>query len=474
MSSLITDSLSYSEKQELLQLLTEKERRHRQNRLAEYRPYAKQQEFHDAGFKHRERLFMAGNQLGKTWAGGFEAAMHLTGRYPSLWTGVRFDRPVTMWGASETMEVSRDGMQRILLGRDGDRGTGTIPGDCILETPSYPNVSGAVALVKVRHLSGGVSTCIFKSYDQGRRKFQADTLDFIWFDEEPPADIYFEGITRTNATGGPVMVTFTPLKGMSDVVARFLQEQNPDRIVVNMTIEDVDHYSREEKDRIIASYPPHEREARTKGIPTLGSGRIFPVVEEVVSEPSFPIPDHWPRICGMDFGWDHPTAAAWLAWDRDSDTVHVYDAYRVKEATPVVHSAAIKARGDWIPVAWPHDGLQHDKGSGEQLAEQYRKQGVAMTWERAQFEDGSNGVEAGLFLMLDMMQTGRFKVASHLADWWEEFRLYHRKDGKAVKERDDLMAATRYGVMMLRKAITKPKTQDDYGDAYTGAGGWMG
>jgi hypothetical protein len=109
-------------------------------------------------------------------------------------------------------------------------------------------------------------------------------------------------------------------------------------------------------------------------------------------------------------------------------------------------------------VSWPHDGLQHDKGSGIQIAEQYKAQGLAMLDERATFEDGSNGVEAGVMDILDRMKTGRFRVAKHLEDWWQEFRLYHRKSGQIVKERDDLMSATRYGVMMLRHARVKPET----------------
>ena len=75
--------------------------------------------------------------------------------------------------------------------------------------------------------------------------------------------------------------------------------------------------------------------------------------------------------------------------------------------------------------------------------------------DHAQFEDGSVSVEACLMNMLDRMQTGRFKVLAHLHDWLEEFRLYHRKDGKVVKEGDDLMAATRYALMMLRYARTE-------------------
>ena len=75
--------------------------------------------------------------------------------------------------------------------------------------------------------------------------------------------------------------------------------------------------------------------------------------------------------------------------------------------------------------------------------------------QHAQFEDGSVSVEAGLMAMLDRMRTGKLKVFKEHLDWWEEFRLYHRKDGKVVKEGDDLLCATRYGLMMLRHASTQ-------------------
>ena len=230
--------------------------------------------------------------------------------------------------------------------------------------------------------------------------------------------------------------------------------------VTKMGIEDALHYTPEQRKAIVASYPAHEREARSNGTPTLGSGAIFPVAEESIRENPIAIPPHWPRICGIDFGWDHPTAAVWIAWDRDTDTVHVYDCYRMAESTPIYHAATIKAKGSWIPVAWPHDGLQHDKGSGEALADQYRKQGVKMLADKVTHAPakgqpegtGGNGVEAGLMDMLDRMQTGRFKVARHLEQWFEEFRLYHRKDGKVVKEGDDILSATRYACMALRHA----------------------
>jgi hypothetical protein len=144
------------------------------------------------------------------------------------------------------------------------------------------------------------------------------------------------------------------------------------------------------------------------------------------------------------------------AWDRDNDVFYVTADYRERQTTPIIHAAAIKRWGVWIPIAWPHDGLAHDKGSGDQLAVLYRAQGLEMMQERATFDDGTNGVEAGVADMLDRMQTGRWKVFRGCTSWVEEFRLYHREDGKIVKERDDVLSASRYALMMKRMATIKP------------------
>jgi len=244
----------------------------------------------------------------------------------------------------------------------------------------------------------------------------------------------------------------TSTAGLDQGPGRHQGTSPPPRHVTRMTLDDAGHLSTAQRQAILAAYPPHEREARAWGLPQLGSGRVFPVDGEAVAVAPFAVPAHWPLIGGLDFGWDHPTAAVRLAWDRDADAVYVTHAYRVREATPVIHAAALKPWGDGLPWAWPQDGLQHDKQSGTALADAYRAHGLRLLPEPARFEDGSAGVEAGLMLMLERMQTGRLRVFAPLADWFAEFRLYHRRDGLVVKEQDDLLCATRYALMMLRHA----------------------
>lgn len=398
---------------------------------------------------------MAGNRNGKSHSGAAESSMHCTGRYPDWWEGRRFSHAVRGWASGVTNEMTRNVVQRKLFGSQGHFGTGFIPQSDIVDTVMSRGMPGAIDYANIRHVSGGTSWLSFKSYEQGREKFQSDDIDFAWLDEEPPQKIYTETLARTMDREGIVYITATPLMGMTDVVGWFFPEPNSaDRHITQMTIEDALHIPEHRRDAEIAKFPKHEREARARGIPMLGSGVVFPVEESFLEEGQPEIPDHWARIVGLDLGYDHPTAAVWLAWDRDSDVVHLYDSYKRSEATLAIHSAALKGRGQWIPVAWPHDAYRHvqDVSSCEKIADIYRSQGVNMLPTHATFEAGGYGLNASVEELLDRMQTGRFKVSKHLHEWWGEFRTYHRKEGKIVTKNDDLMSATRYAVMMLRYA----------------------
>lgn len=268
--------LTREEKRQLIALAAERERRRQERKLYDYRPYPKQLEFHAAGKHHRERMLMAGNQQGKTWSMGFELAMHLTGEYPEAgqvfyptreellhkiarssgkermeaegllenlgllglygadvypngWPGRRFDKPVWWWASSVSGTSTRDNPQRILMGQTKETwGTGAIPKANLVNSEGRIRASMAtgtpnlIDTVLVRHRSGGDSILGFKTYEQGRERWQGPTLDGVWYDEEPPSDIYEEGLTRTNTTEGPNDLTFTPLLGMSTVVRLFI------------------------------------------------------------------------------------------------------------------------------------------------------------------------------------------------------------------------------------------------------------
>lgn len=168
---------------------------------------------------------MAANKFGKTECGAAEMAMHLTGFYPDWWVGKRFSSPIRAWAAGVTNDSTRDVVQEKLIGPPSIReawGTGYIPGSSILTPSMARGAADSIDTVGVKHITGGVSTLQFKSYERGREKFQGVGREVVWLDEECKADIYFECLTRTNETGGIVYMTFTPLLGWSEVVELFM------------------------------------------------------------------------------------------------------------------------------------------------------------------------------------------------------------------------------------------------------------
>lgn len=441
---------------DLLEMLNE---HFRENKIYSYHPYDWQKRFHDAGLTYRERMLMAANRVGKTLSAGAEVAIHATGLYPDWWEGRRFDKEVLIWVGSVTNEASRDIVQKELLGGPGEKlGTGWIPKRLIEGKPSnkQAGISDVVDGVKVRHVSGGLSEINFKTYDQGWRKWQGTAPHVVWLDEEPDDNqLFTEAETRLMTTNGTMIVTFTPLMGETEIVSHFLAKK-PGTFLLNVSWDDAPHLSDKDKAEMASLYPEHERDARTKGIPMLGEGRVFPVSEESLRCKPFDIPEHWYRICGVDFGIEHPAAAAWIAWDRDSDTYYLYDCYKQANQVAVYHAEAIKRRGAWIPVAWPHDGINKEKSGGDTIKNAYLQHGVNMLAKSARYDEDKGGaqpVEPIVLEVTELMKTGRFKVFATCDGFFEEFRSYHRKGGKLAAHRDDILKATFYALMMRRYSM---------------------
>jgi phage terminase large subunit-like protein len=410
---------------------------------------------------------MTANQIGKSTVGAYITAVHATGHYPNWWKGRKFTKPIYSWAAGVSNDTTRDIMQTELFGLAEDDeawGTGMVPLEDIGERTRKRGATGNTydsVMVKWHDHRGdfkGYSRIGFKSYEMGEEKFFGRPVDFIWLDEQPPSNIYTQCITRTVATGGDVLMTFTPEQGITPVVHQFLHERMPGQYLLQATWDDAPHLTEAVKTQLLAQYPEHEKELRSKGIPVFGSGLVFPISEGDITSDYFDIPTNWPRCAGIDFGWDHPTAAVWCAYDKQSDIIYIYDEYSAAKKTPLEHAAAIRERPHFIPIAWPRDGLQTDKGSGIALADHYRKQGCNLlpNWftnplAPGDTAKGNQNIEPGIMAMLHRMETGRLKVFPHLMEWYKEFRQYHRKDGKIVAMGDDLMSASRYACMSIER-----------------------
>ena len=417
---------------------------------------------------------MAANRIGKSYCGSMELSYHLTGIYPKWWKGRVFKNPIIAWAGGVSNETTRDIVQFELLGSPDDPeafGSGTIPRDKIIKTERKPGVPNAKSVALIRHVTGGNSSLFFKAYEMGVEKWQGRSVDCIWLDEEPSRDIYSQAVTRTLDRKGMVYMTFTPEAGMTETVASFMNNLQSGQALVNATWDDASekvksmrgdngHLNEVVMEQILSSYSPHEREMRRYGRPSIGSGLVFPIQEDKKMTDPINLEKHWPRIAAIDFGWDHPTAVVWCAVDRDEDIFYVYDCYRAAKASPSVHSTNIRSRPHFIPIVYPHDGNRRDSMGNPGLADQYRNLGCNMMLDHFTNppalgeKKGGNSIEEGLMAMVQAMENNKFKVFSTLGDWFEEFRMYHRKVGKVVPFRDDLMSASRYAFQSQRFAVS--------------------
>jgi phage terminase large subunit-like protein len=446
--------------------------------------YPKHMAFFAAGVSHRERAFCAANRVGKTEGVGLvELTCHLTGEYPTWWEGRRFTHPVSAIMAGKTNETTRDILQGKMFGPvvyDGGpkkrlAGTGVLPADSIDQSNiTFKGGTKLLDTVRIRHVSGGYSTLGVKSYEQGRGAFEGVERHVILLDEEPPAEIYTECVVRTMTTDGLVMLTFTPLEGLSDVVLLYMPSgEAPDntvdntvdntaaggsgRFIINATWDDAPHLTSDAKAELWASVPPHERDARSKGIPQLGSGKIYPIAEDDILIDDFIPPPYFTRAYGLDFGW-RATAAVWGAYDRERDILYLTSEYKRGQTEPSVHADAIRSRGAWIPGVCDPAGRISNQKDGDNLLDAYIDLGLNLI-------PANNAREAGIFEVYKRLTTGRLKVFKSCAGWLAEFRIYRRDEkGRVVKENDHLMDSTRYLVMSgIPAAIESPipSTKED-------------
>ena len=432
-------------------------------------PYRWQREFFDAGSFATQRLVIAGNGVGKSVTICAELAMHVTGLYPKWWKGERFDYGGwECWIGSIDNDMQKRGPQRALLGRSLDQlGTGLIPADAILKEPELrqAGVKSVVDTMVINHVSGKPVTVKFLTFEQGWRKWQSGDPKIILWDEEPDdsnvdqKDILTECLTRLVRNDGIFIVGYTPLLGETQLTRHFMHSDDSTVWHIGASWDDAPHMSEDKKRQIMAQYPEHQKEARTKGVPMLGEGRVFRAAESSILVDPYEIPDHWARICGIDIGLAHPAAVAWWAWDRDTNKHVLYDCWRGTDVLTKDHAAVINARGSWIPVSWPHDGEKRDPKSGVRFADIYRNDhDVNMLSKSARYKNDTGGSQAQWPVIEDIrthMEAGLVEVFRTCRPWLEEYRSYHVKDGQIVARKDDTLKASFYAWMMKRYAVSK-------------------
>jgi phage terminase large subunit-like protein len=428
--------------------------------------YEPQLKFFAEGATHHQRLIRGGNQVGKSFACAFEVALHMTGQYPRWWTGRRFNKPTRGWVVGPTAQLVRDGPQRQLTNKAGEYGSGTIPLVALAACGRpimVPGGGGGIDTLSTPHETDGkrdgISSCTFKSFEMRSEKMQSESLDWIWVDERCSEEIYSELLARTTATNGILFLSYTPLKGGGQLTYKFLNEYSRDRSDIRIDKEQVKHITPERFAELEGEYPAHEISARIHGVPQLGIARVFPFPIEALMKSFDPYDGNdiksWARwIVGIDFGYGHPFAAALCAWVHDLDQFFVVDGFKMERSEAFYHVKRIAAmcRGLRIPIAWPHDGNAHEKGSGQALSAVYRNNGGPLLASHA-FNHGSTNysVTPAIEGMISLMKRECFSIASHMTELGEEILNYHYdEDYNIVRLRDDLISAVRYAFMMRR------------------------
>lgn len=417
--------------------------------------------FFKAGATFKERFFIAGNRVGKSISGSYESALHATGKYPEWWEGKVFNRPTSGWAVGDTGQTVRDTLQKELLGPPGAFGTGMIPREDIVRVYAKPGIPNGVDSIEVKHVSGGVSHIGFKSYEQGIRSFYGTAKDWIHMDEEVPDTIYNECVIRTMTTDGLVYLTFTPLHGLTPLIINFsktakmlaggkpiltfdnhnateVSSEAFSRAMIQAGWDDAPWLDDSEKARLLETTPPHLREARSKGYPSIGSGNVYPIPLEDIQVRRFKIPHDWRRVYALDVGWNR-TAVLFGAVHPSDDTIFIYDEIYLSKVEPEIVAGHIKSKGgETIPGVIDPASRGRSQVDGRKLITMYKQLGLRV-------REAINAVETGISDTWNRMSMDKLKVFDDLHNFAKEYLVYRRDlSGNIIKEHDHLMDCVRY------------------------------
>jgi phage terminase large subunit-like protein len=399
----------------------------------------------------------------------YELVCHITGTYPDWWEGKVLQLPHNWWVVGENSNLIRQSIITTLLGPVGEYGTGLIRHKDLdfASLTDTTKVTTTVTAFRVKHSSGKYCQIDFKTYEMGRTAFQAAEVNVL-FDEEPPPDIFSECLTRTASLGDEAMtlMNFTPLKGAGPLIEQFLDGGaiktgpiNETKHLTHLTWDDAPHLSEATKKELIEMYPVYIRDARTKGLPVVGEGAVYPIAEEkVFIDPlPFPVPDHWKRYFSLDFGWKDPTAITWHAIDPDSGIDYQYAEHYLSEAPVGTHAEIIKAQNKIAGFMIP--GVCDPSGGGRSIVDGVQARQMYMTDYGIPMVSADNAIETGIAKTYQAMINGKLKVFTTCPFTRKEFRTYSRfKAG--FKGADHAMDTLRYG-QMTGRLIAKSKMEVD-------------
>ena len=452
------------------------------NQLKYFRPFDHQKEFFKTGLTSDRRGILAANRIGKTVSTCYEIAMHLTGNYPLWWEGRRYDKPVTIMAAGEGWEQVSKVLQAELLGThdvkiNDNLGTGAIPLKNIKQATMRNDGANCISC-EIKHKNGYYSTLLFANYTQEVRQMQGFKLDIAVFDEQPPDDFFSEVVTRTATTQGQVLCSFTPLKGLNGLVSKFwTNEKGYEHIRVAW--DDVPEYDlwgepfflKSTREALIIDYLPHERDARTKGIPVMGKGAVF----QIRNWPTYKTGDYdfknsqgLCRVIALDLGLvNDSTVITLMYYDPNEQEAWLHTQIVVtgtEEANPMNYiNHLMRPEVFGTPIVLPADGNTQGRytmssQSIRTMFESYELNVHPDAIMNPPDEQGrrTNHKSFGINSMRQMLELGTLHVNENCTAFLKEAQNYFVDAHGRFSDPDDCIDSARYALIACLQGIAEP------------------
>lgn len=395
---------------------------------------------------------LASNRSGKSYSTTWALACHLTGIYPDDWEGFKYEVPISTWMMTPTAEnfVQDGGICEYLFGPPDARGTGWVPLECIERLEMGIGTKGLVKKAYIKHISGGISSVEYKSYEQGATMLQGASIDLLVVDEEPKnPKIFPEAVTRilqAPSGKGRALLCFTPTNGFTELVEACMEGKYSTGCE-RITVWDCPWITPEKIDEMMKALPEREWDLRLKGIPNLGRGAVFPYSEAEVKfySADVDIQPHWRVAAAFDFGYlPDPHVVLFGALDPDNGIYYIFKEFYETEKSVAEVSGWIKRFAPSIPVIYPADGNRKQAAAGGMtFVDMYKAEGINMA-QRVDYGKAGER-ETGHTQMRTLFRQGQLYISDACTNWFKEFRVYqYDEDGKTDKCQDHAIDAARY------------------------------
>ena len=435
-----------------------------QEQTPPYTPHAKQLKFHTD--PSRNRWIFGGNRTGKTMCGAQEAVWRATGTHPH-----QPNRADTIgWVVSLSTQVQRDVTQKKILE--------SINADDIVEIVMLRGrkdspKGGVIDFIKLRNNWDGESIIAFKSCEQGREKFQGTSLDWVWFDEEPPEDVYDECVLRTMDRAGHIWGTMTPLKGRTWVYEKVFLHDGDEISVHSMSWEDNPYLADAEIKKMTRRLSHDQLESRKFGRFMEGTGLVFKEFgdENIIEFLDPKIRASLEITISIDPGYVNPTGILWIGRTSGGDTYvlkdHAPTEQNVELLCNYIHaqSKVLNVDVNAVRIIMDSAAVQKTLGSPESVASKFRKRGINCD------TNVNKSIPEGIMAMKTLFKNAegvrQLFIMKGCTNLIRELRSYYWGDEeRPVKKNDHCIDALRYYVAMWLEKPYKQKTRMTYAQKF--------